>query len=567
MIGKRFIFILINLLFVSIAFGEVAMKISPADITQGESFSIQYKILSNRTDIEPDFAALKKEFTVLGQHSTLQMTIVNGRSSTITTWGLTLIPKRFGVITIPPVRFGTEFSEPRDINVSKANEVTLKKQRARAFIKVEVDQKNPYVQSQVTYSIKMYYAIDIARGSIAAPNIKDTVTFRLTNDKQYQSYYNNQLYNVLERNYAIFPQKSGSLLIEPTTFSGIEQVRGSSDYAYTGRPLHLTSKKIRLKIKPIPISLIGSTWLPAKSLELREAWSTMPSQLTVGTPITRTIIVSARGLTSAQLPDLGRDNVIGFNVYPNKAIVNDQVTDKSIIGQRKEKITYIPNETGELSLPAVDVSWWNIKTKKIEVAHLDGHRFKVFASGKKNTTEPMSDTTSMSSPYNPFVDSVHKAPKSFAWFKPHYLIYALLVIWLVTFIIGIHLWWARRRSELPSQAHTRDNKKRYQSKAKRQLKAACIGNDPLAAKSALFDWAHNHWPAEPIINLHQVSDRLRSEDLAVELQRLDQLLYAKSNKSWDGERLWDAFTKASGGKKRFQFRKKRISQLPPLYPS
>ena len=144
-----------------------------------------------------------------------------------------------------------------------------------------------------------------------------------------------------------------------------------------------------LTVKPIPANYSGDQWLPVNKLQLAEKWSADPSTFMVGEPITRTLEESASGLTAAQLPALADSTTLdGFKLYPDQVQLTDDKNDAGISGKRVQKIAYIPTRAGNVTLPAIEVKWWDVATGKEQVTSLPAHTFTILPSKPSAATPP-----------------------------------------------------------------------------------------------------------------------------------------------------------------------------------
>ena len=121
-------------------------------------------------------------------------------------------------------------------------------------------------------------------------------------------------YMVIERKYAIFPQKSGVITIKPLVLTADVISRGKQNpntffnSQMTQRRI-VKSNAVTLNVQAIPSTFTGH-WLAAEHVELTQTWSDDTSQMKVGEPLTRTIKLVANGSTVGQLPELHQKSVI-----------------------------------------------------------------------------------------------------------------------------------------------------------------------------------------------------------------------------------------------------------------
>ena len=129
---------------------------------------------------------------------------------------------------------------------------------------------------------------------------------RLLQETPYNAERGGQRYKVMERHYAIFPERSGELLIPAIRLTGrlVErQSNGIWQQAVRGRRVRAESDEIRLTIEPKPAEFTGENWQPAREFKIAQQVSSADS-LSVGEPVTRTVMIDAVGL-EVKLPAHG----------------------------------------------------------------------------------------------------------------------------------------------------------------------------------------------------------------------------------------------------------------------
>ncbi|TAJ95143.1 MAG: protein BatD [Gammaproteobacteria bacterium] len=532
-------------------------------VSLNESFTITFES-DGRVDDDPDFSVLEQDFRILSQQQSTNMSIMNGRVSNSHTWQLTVMPQRAGRLTIPAVSFGSDASPPVTIRVesgaSGSNPQSASDQGV--FLEVEVDETRPYVQAQAIYTVRLFLAINVANASLTEPAVPSgaAVIQKIGDDTRYQTTRNGRRYDVIERSYALFPQTSGMLNVEPVAFQAQPASRNGfffNPFDAGGRTIYIQSDRITLEVQPIPAGFKGANWLPAADVKLSESWSEDPAQFTVGQPITRTLTLSAAGQTASQLPELPRWDQSALRQYPDQPSLNDQVTAKGVTGQRIEKIAIIPNQPGKYTLPAIEVPWWNLQTEKQEVARLPEHEIEVLpiASNSAAASAAGSDTAiatdpSLSEPaMPPASSSPNPAPNIWQW-----LTLALFILWLATLL----LWYKSARGRAPRSTPAASESLRQVT---RELHAACRANDAARARLLLVQWGRCLWPEDPPAGTTAIAARCDAE-LAAAIRELDVALYAREGRRWDGARLHHELSDQT---RPGQPRSARASGLEPLH--
>ena len=527
---------------------DINVKVDRNPITMNESFQLTLEAQGS-VDADPDFSSLKQDFDILNQRKSSNISIINGNYNKLNTWTLSLIPKRTGKLMIPSIRFGSDASPAYAITVKKTT--TTNQNNDKLFIEAQLSSKEAYVQSQIIYTIKLYSAYNLARLGFSDLEIinVDTIVEPLGEQKQYQTTRNGQPYLVIEQRYALFPQQAGSLQITPTQ-AEVEVVTRSSNSFFNRFGGNTVTRRIgseahQVMVKAIPANVSNRTWLPTSNLHLNEQWPDDISEYKVGEPITRTVTLTADGLTSAQLPELMNKAISGLKQYPDQAKLEDSRTSEGLRGRRQEKVAYIPTQAGRYTLPAIELPWWNTKTAKIELARIPARTIQVMADTSQTDTTASADKTEL-----PGLTENITAPNSASNNKPAVIptemlsqtrIQSNIWFWLSLVLAGgwlmtLAAWWQKTRSTKT------DSSEQVQTASLRQTKKAiqiaCQANDPIAAKDALLNWARLQYPENAITSLGSLQQQLPT-NAQQELTILNQQLYHPHfDKRWNGNELW-----------------------------
>jgi hypothetical protein len=510
-----------------------------------ESFTLTFTA-DGAPDGDPDFGPLESDFDILRRAQNSQMSLDNGRYSRRTEWQLTVMPKREGNLTVPPIAFGGDRSKALSITVTRGVAAGGGVD-SDVFLEVEAEPQNPYVQAQALYSIRVFSRINFTGGELNEPAAENALIQRLGDDRHYTATRGGQTYKVIERKYAIFPQKSGPLRIEPLVLetqilTGGGRSLFSPFFSQTTRALRVRSDAVELQVRPIPAAFTGKHWLPAESLALEDSWSNGAAKTTVGEPMTRTITLRAQGATVGLLPELDPDHPGGGDIkrYPDQPLLNEEKLAGGITSVRQEKTALIPAQPGTYRLPAMEIPWWNTQTDKMDIAHLPERILTVLPAANAPPSEtpravqpdplPRSEPAAADAP--PSVPSRSDDP---LWFR---LALVFAAGWLATAVA----WWfsrkpARVRAAVPPAAEPPSERQAVEA-----LKKACRAHDPGRAREALLQWAERRWPAERAVGLEELGRRCGG-DLGREIERLNRMLYGREGEEWQGQALWQGFTR------------------------
>jgi len=517
------------------------------------------------SNVQPDFSALKQDFNLLGTQSSQQISIVNGASASKTLWAVGLEPKHEGRITIAPLTVGKATTAAITLTVLAQASPAQAKASGDVFLEVTAEPLTPYVQQQVRYTAKLYYAFDLTDGNLNEPQAEGLGVQRLGQDKSYVATVGARRYHVIERHYALTPERSGTIDIPGLAFRGNAlDVSDPTGFFSRGRGVSARSDGVHLEVKPKPVAWSGSTWLPAASLLLKDE-SELPGEVHVGDPITRTIRLQAQGLGFEQLPELNLVAPEGAEIYPDKTDTRTRDDGEWLYGERVRKFAFVPNRAGALTIPGLQVRWWDSEHDRMETAELPAHTVKVLPAAGASSNVPALPGAILTPGTNAPASSAATAaaaptpPSAMSTATRRWQILAAIgfALWLVT----LALWWRSRGTQAPTVANAPPA---TDSSAQRAafLRACSLG-EFAAAERTLVAWARSE--RADVRNLGELSARLADllqRDALAELQRVR---YAGAGSQGLGTRLQQAFKNGLAWVDRGALRTPTPA-LPALYP-
>ena len=490
----------------------------------GETVRLVIETAGASNDQHPDLRLLQKDFTVLGTSTSTQISVINGQQTNKTQWFVELEPIRDGVLTIPPLAVGRLKTAALSLRVLPA--AAGGDRAADLFLEADLDRSDPYVQSQVVLTLRLYSAVDIIEGSLAEPQIENALVERVGKDTSYEAMRGGHRYRVVERRYAVFPQISGDITVQMVSFVGRVADRSKRSatldrFFELGKRVRARSEPVLMSVRPKPDGFDG-VWLPARALTLTESWSREPPELRAGEPITRTIELRALGLGAAQLPDVPMAAPTGLKVYPDKPLTDSGWDGEWTTGTREQRVAIVPGESAVVTLPEIRIPWWNVIDDREEVAVIPARRIVVSPSTVASDTTG-TDAVATVAPAN-------ADPEQNVW---RWLSLTLLILWIATLLI----WYRSRRPVPPSTAAPEDATIR---KLRRDLDAACRINDSQCAAELLLRCGAKLCPSDTPRNLGRLAVRVGDAKFTAAIGDLEAARYRASPGNWDGAVLWAA---------------------------
>ncbi|WP_245232252.1 BatD family protein [Thiorhodococcus minor] len=557
------------------------------------------------TQGEPDFNPLRKDFDILSQGQSQVTSIVNGKISQSRQWTLQLAPLREGKLEIPPISVGQDQSQAVAVEVAADDQSASGDAPKPLFLKAEVGAINPYVQQVVDYRVKLYFRQEPQRAVLSEPRAEGATIEQYGEDRGYDEYVDGQLYRVIERRFQVVPQRSGPLRIQGPRleamipdpnrarrdpFADLDEAFGGRLFqsfpqipgvTHPGRRVVERAQDVEIEVRAQPPGS-GTPWLPATSVQLSDEWSPSPPTFRVGEPVTRTLTLTAKGATAAQLPDLDLGNIQGAQVYPDQPKSEDMMAGPEPAAVKTFKVALVPTRAGPLTLPEIRLPWWDTAadTQRVVVAPARTVQVASAPGGVQSPYSPAAPPPQAvpaeppepadapaARPAEPEAAGVPADRQTSAGWWP-WLALALGVGWLLT--LGWWLWERRgRRAVAGERPRVEPRLAERDSGALRatlqSLKQACLANEPRAARGALIDWARQRWPEDPPAGLEGIAARLGHEAIADCLREIDRVIYAPPGTGWDGAAAWaelEPMLKAAGRPGRTP----EDQAIPDLYP-
>jgi len=490
-------------------------------VQENESFTYILRVQGS-TRAEPDLSPLAADFDILQRSRNTSIQMAGGRTTQTTDWNLQLMPRQPGDFTLPPIELNGALSNPVEIEVLAAPVTSAS---ADIFIEVTATPDDPYVQSQVVYTMTLYRGVSTGRSSLTLPEISggEAIVEKLGQDREFQSVLDGRNFAALERQYAIFPQASGALTIDPVTFEAV--VVSPSGFSnvqrYRSQPLSLA---VRSAVPP-PAAYSDAAWLPAQALELDERWSAGEGELRVGIPQTRTVTIYADGVLETQLPELELQQSENIRQYSDQPELGREAEQGGIRAHRTERFAVLAQSSGPQVVAEIELPWFNVPEERWEVSRIPAKSLDVLPS-----SEPVAFETAVQAP-----DDGSMSPRSQATDRLWQGVSAgLLGVWLITLAL-----WRRSRqpvSESPQTVKEAPPKRAASRRLLRQLRSACDENDGRRARQLLLAWGEIRFPDASAQSLGALA-ALLPENLAHAALELERDLYGPEPGRWSGEEL------------------------------
>lgn len=583
----------------SVLAGGLRASVNSSRVALGDSFTLT---LSNDAGDRspPDLSPLQKEFDILGTGQSSRTSIINGARTDTFAWEITLSPRAKGSITIPPLEVGNQRSNPVAMEIVEAGSLPAGASNAgNLSIDVKVEPGSHYVHEEIPVTVTIVDGVGMRDASLSEPAGGDFILKQSGEDEVSQAVQGGARVTVIERKYLLRPQKSGSLTVPPLTLRALvsdPNARRSpfggdafsnmfgrlnlsasifDDIMNPGRRVAVRSEPVVIDVKARPTP-DGGWFLPAREVQLRAAWKPAPPVFRVGEAVTRVVQLFALGASAEQLPDIALNDADGAKVYVDRSDDRSVDTASGTAALREFVTSVVPTRAGEISLPAIEIKWWDTVADIERVATLPAETLMV--EGAAPATAPGSSNTLIAGSADTAVDKITGSDNldeaiHYSWLSTAVGAAVLLIAVGMVLAVLRHRSSGRREfaqasgsasGHPPAEPSGLDRDRRI-AQAYSVLVNACKQNDIAAAYAACMAWARlvctdNTLTPSRLAGISPV--------MAKELASMEQVLYAGGGATvgWSGQVLLDSVAGAARPVAANGVNYAIAEILPPLYP-
>lgn len=539
---------------------QVQATLDRSTVQLGDTVTLNLRVTGSSGNVEsPDLSALRQDFAILGTSQNSSLSVINGRASSMLTFGIALRPRHVGLLQIPALTVAGSQTAPLQLTVTAPNPAAAAAEHKRVFMEAQVEPDHGYVGQQLSYVVRLYYATNISSGSLDTPQVDGMDVSRLGSDLNYDSQQGGRQYHVLERRYALIPQRAGHFVIPALNFQGnVIDPNDPNSFFGASTPISASAPAVTVDIKPVPSNWGNAAWLPARKLSLTlSGWPGAGDQARVGQPLNLSMELQATGLPFESLPALSLPTLDGATVYPDKPVTGSRNDGRWIIGRRQHAFAIVPTRAGTLTVPAITVTWWNVLTNRQEVARIPAHTITVLPAigGAAPPAAPVvADGTGAIAAAVPGAGTM-KPVSVWRWAA-----LGSIGLWVISMLVW--LLWRRRGTPATLDPEARKPATASSRQLRQAFLRAARASDVAAQARALLAWARAERPA--IQHLGELAAALDDEAQRTAIAALQRRQYGSAVAGAEGDTLAAAF---KGG---FVWRAVDAEGdddgLPPLYP-
>ncbi|MBX7148251.1 BatD family protein [bacterium] len=425
--------LLILLLVISLpAWADISVNLSAdaSGITLEDELNVTVSVEGTKGGSDPSFPAMTG-FKIVGSGTSTNLQIINGNVNISKQYTYVLIPQTEGTFILGPVSVfvdGKEF---------KSNELTIKVERPQQgmppqaqavpnprfqqppgqpqqptsqdnlpealgndkpfFITTEVTNQEPYFNEEIIYKFKFYTSINVGNATLTLPDFKEFLAEELVPEKKYYENIGSRRYVVTEKTISLIPIKTGDITIGETSLR-VEVPDTSMGSFFNdpffnfghGKTKNVKALPIRVHVNDLPAGAPSSFTNLVGHFEMESDLS--PSKLKEGESATLTITLKGRGnIKDGVLPN---DLKIGSaKVYADKPVADTVKTEAGLSGKKVFKMALVPGEAGVLTLPPLQLSYFDPEKREYVTLNSKEYSLDVEAGAKENVVSTFNTTS------------------------------------------------------------------------------------------------------------------------------------------------------------------------------
>ena len=415
---------------------EVSLTVDAPDVVVvGDQFRLTFTV--NTQDADNFLAPSISGLSVLAgpyRSSGRNISVINGKMTNVSylSYAYTLMAEKEGTFTIPAASIevegvkifsnafaikvlppdkssssnGNSNAQARGGNASRTQKAGTRIDDDDLFITATANKTKVYEQEAILLTYKVYTTVNLRQLYGKMPDLKGfhTQEVDLPQQKTFSlERYKDRNYNAtVWSQYILFPQQTGKLEIPSITFEGIVAQRTAvsddpfdaffNGGGYVEVKKNIVTPKLTINVESLP--------------DKPENFSGGVGEFTMTSSINSqemktndavTIKLSIKGSGNMKLlnaPDVKFPT--DFEVYDPKVTNNFNITKNGLSGTFDVEYLAIPRHAGTFTIPAIEFTYFNLKTKTYKTLKSDSYTLKV-AKGEGNADQVVANFTSKES--------------------------------------------------------------------------------------------------------------------------------------------------------------------------
>jgi hypothetical protein len=169
--------------------------------------------------------------------------------------------------------------------------------------------------------------------------------------------------------FMLFTQRDGDFLVPPMPVEVEVRQYGTSSGPKIQRKT-LPTVKFAARTPPAAEGIRGL--ISTNDFAATQTWSSDNENTRVGDSLVRDVTLRASDVSAMAFAPLLHPDIELVAIYPEQATVNDKFDRGKLTGTRVETVTYVFEQAGDVEIPGIALSWWDIQSEQLHRIDLPG---------------------------------------------------------------------------------------------------------------------------------------------------------------------------------------------------
>lgn len=366
---KRFIILLIFCLISPMTFGEILLQTSTTNPSVNQPFIVQ---VSFQNESKKDYTIEGIDaFQVLGKSSKSSISIINGQRTSSSSDVYHLLPINTGKVTLQAKVLNSQITSNKLIlNTQKENINTATKDTE---FKINIKNNSTYYFGEKIPFIERFLTTTPITSlgyvtPMSSPGISSKDVTPINSNGQFQQQYfrtpdGQQGLEVITYEGILMPNSSGEKIIST---GKIGYTTSSDDDFFFGRgseTKYLGGQDIKINILPLPQDAPNNYQNVVGTPKISYTWNR--DKVNYGESVVLNITING----NANLDTLEKiipGSINGFNTFESIKSFDEAIISNKYNANKIFEIAFIPRVSGDITIPKIEIPYFNTHTKKYE---------------------------------------------------------------------------------------------------------------------------------------------------------------------------------------------------------
>ena len=398
------------------AVAQTSISASSYYLNEGDTFTLRIETEQNQR-VQPQLSVLSPRFRVLDTRQLVVSSYVKGQRVYKHRWTLLMQAQQTGQVEVPAITVGDESTQPMTLTVAASRQPTPNLNSASSgnatsntqlaptdsdlasgsnsstlpsvMVQASFDNNEIYVNSQAILTTRLLTPINSPSDfEVETPSMSGARIQAMGPINRSRTSYQGQTFQATEQAWLVSAHEAGLTQLDTLYYHpSLDPTAQRSDVDLSSLAQPLSHDDIRLAILDKPSLADTYYWLPSNNVTLTDNLAHQVT-LTERETLERVITLTVTGVKATNLPPLSPKDIELAELSSAQVSLEESIQAQGLVSVRQESQQITPTEHGEITLPAVQVAWWDLATDSLKQTRIAPRILRVEPkpSGSSDTT-------------------------------------------------------------------------------------------------------------------------------------------------------------------------------------